>query len=143
MENKTYSEEDILDFLRHLFCFVPVIDLQVKIDQWKQYRQKPVQKKPLFVTVYDGVEIFENQKFWSVNKNDFRLNEFLAFKNHNHPYPELEYFGSTEAAEEYIFIKKPCINYEDFISHSNESISTKDTLYIDIKTLKELIKAKI
>lgn len=104
-------------------------------------------KKPLFTT-FDGVDIFEGDKFYyptgdysTVYKETAPIKSKIAEKSYNNL---LKYclivsnhkFSTKEAAEEYILMNKPCLSIQDILS------KTEYPGYW-CKTLKELVKSKL
>lgn len=142
MENKTYTEEDILDFLKNLYCFVPVIDLQIKIDNWKEGRKRNIEKKALFVTE-DGVDIFKGDAYAYVPKKTLEWINTSDGRSYPQPEDSFLYFSTKEKAQEHVFKNKPCLSYTDFIAICTASLSTKDAIFVDTKALENLIKSKL
>ena len=72
--------------------------------------QTLIKWKPLFTTE-DGVDIFEDDKVYFVNKigDVFHTNHLKIKKYQSH----LLYFSTKEKAEEYILLNKPCLSYGD------------------------------
>ena len=70
--------------------------------------QTLIKWKPLFTTE-DGVDIFEDDKVYFVNKigDVFHTNHLKIKKYQSH----LLYFSTKEKAEEYILLNKPCLSY--------------------------------
>lgn len=96
-----------------------------------------IHKKPLFTTE-DGVEIFEDDNYYGVNK-------FLRIFSNNGEYFTAAYlengskrFSTKEAAEEYIMLNKPCLSYKDFEALWLQSVYSDQIL----KSVKNLVKYK-
>jgi len=87
-------------------------------------------KTPLFRTE-DGVNIFEGDKTYSVNRH-FTLN---AFRSNNGKEPSFVYFSTKEKAEEYILWNKPRLSLRE-ISNCYSITS------YGFSRLKELVKTK-
>ena len=75
-------------------------------------------KQPLFTTE-DGVDIFEGDEYWSVNKQDLFLKDAVA-KNSinvcNFTNGLYLLFSTKEKAEEYIIMNKPVLCLQDIIN---------------------------
>lgn len=95
-------------------------------------------KKPLFTTE-DGEEIFEEDRFYFVSK-DFKCFETMAsirtIQN-----PDLLFFSSKEAAEEYILMNKPCLSINDIINKVD--YNPVESYTSSIRKLKELVKQRL
>lgn len=94
-------------------------------------------KKPLFTTK-DGVEIFDNDFYWMINKGCWIAFEFKAEErlHYNH---EFLSFSTKKAAEEYMIMNKPCLSYNDVIAIRKVWFDNHLSL---VDTIKELVKSK-
>ena len=90
-------------------------------------------KKPLFTTE-DGVDIFENDEVYFVNKigDVFHTNHLKIKKYQSH----LLYFSTKEAAEEYILMNKPVLSLKEI----KETTTIKG---LSLKKLEKLVQQKI
>ena len=100
-----------------------------------------VKRKPLFKTE-DGVNIYENNIVYSVNKS-FDLNrnvaEITVFNN-------CKVFSTKEAAKEYILMNKPCLSINEILDSITAKNSFKHKWLYDCKEsvsiLKDVVKEK-
>lgn len=100
-----------------------------------------VKRKPLFKTE-DGVNIYENNIVYSVNKS-FDLNRNVAgitvFNN-------CKVFSTKEAAKEYILMNKPCLSINEILDSITAKNAFKHKWLYDCKEsvsiLKDVVKEK-
>ena len=71
-------------------------------------------KKPLFKTE-DGVDIFEGDECWAIDKTDLDHLGKVDFRN-NHPYDYALYFSNEKKAQQYIKENKPLFVTEDGVN---------------------------
>lgn len=99
-------------------------------------------KQPLFITE-DGVDIYEDDKYFWVNNEDFVARTTRANKRH----PEQDKlrpgfyhnFSTEEKAEEYILMNKPCLSINDILN--SFGFGTNKTVFIE--SCKRLIIKKL
>lgn len=106
---------------------------------------KVVKPKPLFVTE-DGVEIFEDDYYYSVGKEYNRTGTSRGLTWYN-PISGDKYFSTAEAAVEFIIINKPVLSVKDVMGvfrnfFENDKISNPTHGMIR-KALKQLAKEKL
>lgn len=97
-------------------------------------------KQPLFTTE-DGVDIFEGDIYYFINKNlKGRINNLIARKGSSRTesdQKEFLYFSTEASAEEYILMNKPCLSINDINKLKVLTFSNWD------KYLKELVKTRL
>lgn len=79
--------------------------------------------KRILFTTEDGVDVFENQKYWFINTEG--CTPFWTAKSHTMGLSDrglaplgVKQFSSKEAADDYIFLNKPCLSLKDVSSVS-------------------------
>ena len=90
-------------------------------------------RKPL-LTTYNGVDVYEGDWCRAVNKEDFRTTSFKASKagEHDGSLNDWVYFSTTEAAEEWVVMNKPCLsisNVESLLVIRKDSWQLRDLKY--------------
>lgn len=95
-------------------------------------------KQPLFTTE-DGVDIFEGDKIYSIDKTKliFKDIDRIIQSQYFERSSLYKYFSTKEKAEEYILLNKPCLSYNEVLNATK--IRNKNTF----ETLKDLVKSKI
>ena len=95
-------------------------------------------KKPLFTTE-DGLDIFEGDKIYSIDKTKlvFKDIDRIIQSQYFERSSLYKYFSTKEKAEEYILLNKPCLSYNEVLNATK--IRNKNTF----ETLKDLVKSKI
>lgn len=100
-------------------------------------------KKPLFKTE-DSVDIFEGDKYWKVVNETFQLFKMgAASKNES---LRSKVFSTKKAAEEYIFMNKPCLSLKDVASiyiSADKPITDTTSFSAQNRKIQELVKSKI
>jgi len=109
----------------------------------KNFRK--VERVPLFKSE-DGINIYENDKFWFVAK-DFtgkEPGELIAQKNITAEYAEAR-FSTKEKALEYIIENKPCLSYNDIkdIAFGLFMNVSSGKTFFNEEAVKELVKLKL
>ena len=151
---------------KHTNCFIEGFKISDKIDLLGiTIRQKDatstyyngldtlrkVERVPLFKTE-DGVNIYENDKFWFVvvnsNTNSYdRLWEVCTPHKDDFVYePEFDkYFSTKEKALEYIIENKPCLSYNDIkdIAFGLFMNVNSGRAFFNEEAVKELVKSKL
>lgn len=97
-------------------------------------------KKPLFTTK-DGVEVFEGDKYYFIQGNNFDLEDTTAIDNkYLNPRGFVKRFSTKQAAEDYILMNKPCLSMKEVLNCREawfrSTMSTKDELL-------KLVKSKL
>lgn len=91
--------------------------------------------KEVLFTTEDGVDIFEGDKYYSINANlKEKIQEIFTTKD-TIKSCFYRYFSTKKAAEDYIIRNKPCLSIQDV-----DSISEWDEL---IESLEELVKSRL
>lgn len=101
-------------------------------------------KKSLFTTE-DGVDIFEGDKIFSVDRNKLTVYDNNRMITINFCRSSVyKYFSTKEAAEEYNIKNKPCLSYNDIVEMVRNQ--RDDNSFIDspmAQSLFELAKSKV
>jgi hypothetical protein len=105
-------------------------------------------KQPSFTTE-DGVEIYEGNKLWFIDDDDWSMNERITKKGDTYKNRGMFPFSNKQLAEEYLLLNKPCLSYYDvksYIENNNFYSATglkySEPLYNKFKILQELVKSK-
>lgn len=100
---------------------------------------KPV---PLFTTE-DGKEVFKGDEYFAINYKDFigRPVSYYAFYPHTNM-PNLKYFSTEQAANEYIIMNKRCLSVIDTWGYFYRYIHPADKISV-LERLKQLAQSKI
>lgn len=112
-------------------------------EYWREVKKEEYKKQPLFTTE-DGVEIFENDKYWFVKPlQDYYLGEVIAIEHSmtGRKQENILDFSTKEKAEEYIIMNKPCLSLNDV----NKAYSAPhgSNLHLNlIARLKQIIHSK-
>jgi hypothetical protein len=95
-------------------------------------------KQPLFITE-DGVDIFEGDYYYPVEKTYYFLHEKQT-NNHCTNDDKFWIFSTKEKAEEYILMNKPCLSLQEIVnSNGGKSVNGWEHL----EELKKLVKQKL
>jgi hypothetical protein len=106
-------------------------------EHFKLYIKQEV--KPVIFITEDGVDIFEGNEVFIVNKF-FSLGFSKGVKYNNHK--DNKFFSTKEKAEEYIIMNKPCLSYNDIINSIKDSNLLR-SLMKDDGLLISVIKSRI
>ena len=98
-------------------------------------------KKPLFTTE-DGVDIFEGDKIFPVNRTNFQHYDSNRVITSNFQQSSVyKYFSTKEAAEKYILMNKPCLSINDVLSINQWNLV--ETKTSTTNKLRKLVKSKL
>lgn len=97
-------------------------------------------KQPIFTTE-DGVNICEDDKYYSINEKYWIVEEpqFTSKLNYETYHKHQHNFSNKQTAEEYILMNKPCLTVTEVMKIFN--ITEKLSTYPD--KLKQLVKTKL
>lgn len=108
--------------------------------------KKDKKPKPVLFVSEDGVEIFENDKVFSIENKPYLIDSILCLTASNkikELFPRRIFFSTKKAAENYLICHKPCLSFNDVWNISNNKSSDNLYVVIDKRKLKELVKSKI
>ena len=92
--------------------------------------------KPVLFKSFDGVDIYESDGIFIVNKFfSLGFSKGVSYNNHK----DNKFFSTQEAAQEYILMNKPCLSIND-VTKNLEAF--KNNKFI-LNELKELVKSKL
>jgi hypothetical protein len=138
IQKKLSSYEEV-DVYRGFYTTIPSL-----IEKYPEFWEKVVEE-PLFTTE-DGVEIYEGDKYYAVNKYTLQLVNSHAYMTvnkwiiPNYSNGNWKLFSTEAAAEEYVFKNKRVLSYEDLKSLGGDL--NNGAVVLKWKDLEKLVKSK-
>lgn len=108
------------------------------------YKIVDEEKRPC-LTTEDGIKIFDGDTYYEINLQEFSIKGQIAEGGYRYPeyyeekgmmHPKYKFFAAKEKADEYLFMNKPCLSYNDIFKFTDKAV-------FDTCQLKKFVKSKL